>query len=220
MKITILNGSPRDNGATGKILKAMREKIEELGSAEVEYVNISDCEIRACLGCEKCYENGACPICDDTKKINRHIAESQGVIIGSPTYVSNVPGALKTYIDRGHIVLEQAYRDKHTMAVVTYEIGGGRNVIRALNSMFRYAGGATADSFLLKLNHNSNPFENPKTLAAARDAAECFYHAIRNNRKKSLLDMITHYIATKHVMGPAVLHSPKRYAAVVENFRV
>jgi multimeric flavodoxin WrbA len=218
MKITILNGSPRKNGATGKILKAMRGRLIELGCEEVEYIEVTDCEIHACFGCERCYQGNGCPIKDDAKKINRHIAASQGIIIGSPTYVSNVSGILKTYIDRGHIVLEQAYRGKYMMPVVTYEVSGGRSVIKVLNNMFRYAGGIVTGAFLLKLDYNSEPFDNPKTFLSVEKAADTFYRAILNGKRKGPLDKLIHHIATRYVIGPSVLRSPKRYAAVTENY--
>ncbi|HBT94709.1 MAG TPA: flavodoxin family protein, partial [Coriobacteriia bacterium] len=134
MKITIINGSPRKNGNTAKVLKTMAARLTELGCEHIEYIDLVDCQITPCIGCAACYKTGSCVIHDDAEMINGHIAGSQGVIIGSPTYVSNVSGFLKTYIDRGHIVLEQSYRSKRVLPIVTYGVSGGGKVIKMLKN--------------------------------------------------------------------------------------
>ncbi|MDR1407478.1 MAG: flavodoxin family protein, partial [Tannerella sp.] len=116
MKVTIINGSPRKHGATGKILQTFRQYLQGKDNMEVYYIHLADYRLMPCTGCERCYRTGACHLGDRAEEINRMIAESQGIIIGSPTYVSNVSGILKNYIDRGHIVVEQSFTDKYMFA--------------------------------------------------------------------------------------------------------
>lgn len=120
MKITIINGSPRRSGATGKTLKAIEARLLTHPEVEVSYIDLSEYPVKSCTGCERCYKLGGCHIDDRAEEINLHIAQSQGVIIGSPTYLSNVSGLLKNWLDRGHIVVEQSLHGKYTMPVVTY----------------------------------------------------------------------------------------------------
>jgi multimeric flavodoxin WrbA len=56
MKITIINGSPRKNGATGIILKEMKNILEKKGDVEVSYFEISKNPPKQCTGCMNCYD--------------------------------------------------------------------------------------------------------------------------------------------------------------------
>ena len=51
-------------------------------------------------------------------------------MIGSPTYVSNVSGLLKTFIDRGHFVIEQLLRSKYAVGIANGENYGSRDTAR------------------------------------------------------------------------------------------
>lgn len=219
MKITIINGSPRKNGATGKILKAFKTHLAGKTDVEIHYIDLVDYQLQNCSGCENCYKTGTCHIKDRAEEINQAVAQSQGIIIGSPTYVSNVSGLLKTYIDRGHIVVEQSMKGKYTMAVTTYEITGGSSVIGILNKIFRYAGGNPVGSFSLKLHHNSNPFEQVKVLKRIQKKADGFYHVIQKNKKRGLINRFINFLALHVVMKPAVVRYPKRYEAVLKRWR-
>jgi multimeric flavodoxin WrbA len=218
MKVTIINGSPRKNGATGKILQMFKKCIEEKGAVEVHYVELADYRLKPCAGCERCYQTGVCRIDDRAEEINQAIAASDGVIIGSPTYVSNVSGILKNYIDRGHIVVEQALKDKYMFAVTTFEIAGGANVIRMLNTMFRYAGGIPSGKYALKLPHNANPLEQTKVLKQISRKAEKFHKALCKSKQKSLLDRLINFVALHIVIKPFVVRYPNRYQAVLQRW--
>ena len=41
------------------------------------------------------------------ENLSKNIETADGIIIGSPTYASNVSGQMKVLIDRGHFVIEQ-----------------------------------------------------------------------------------------------------------------
>ena len=58
-----------------------------------------------------------------------------GLVIGSSTIASNVPGVLKSFIDRGHFVVEQLLYDKYTLCVATYENYGGYSAFRVLKNL-------------------------------------------------------------------------------------
>jgi multimeric flavodoxin WrbA/uncharacterized protein (DUF2141 family) len=219
MKITIINGSPRKNGATGKILKRFGKCLEEKGDVEVCYVELADYGLQPCSGCEGCYRTGVCHIDDRAEEINREVAASDGVILGSPVYVSNVSGVLKNYIDRGHIVVEQALKDKYMFAVTTFEIAGGAGVTGMLNTMFRYAGGIPAGHYALRLPHNSSPFERTEVVKQIDRKAGKFYDMIHRGQRKCLLDRVIHFVALHVVIKPFVVRSPNRYQAVLQRWK-
>lgn len=96
-KVIILNGSLRKKN-THMLLK----KVEALlKTCEVEFVNISDFELKPCIGCENCIRAGICPINDDADMILDKLAKADGIIIGTPVYLRQISGYLKMLIDRG-----------------------------------------------------------------------------------------------------------------------
>ena len=125
MKIIILNGSHRKNGATGTILNSMCEKLKNYEDVEVKLYNVSEMTLKYCIGCCKCYETGRCIFDDDIEKLSLEIAKADGIIIGSPTYAGDVSGQVNTIIDRGHFVIEQLLYNKYASSAATYENYGG-----------------------------------------------------------------------------------------------
>ncbi|MDD3240827.1 MAG: NAD(P)H-dependent oxidoreductase [Lachnospira sp.] len=57
MKILVLNGSPRPNGNTAKMVDAFRQGAESVGS-EVVVVEVCKKNISGCVACEYCHTKG------------------------------------------------------------------------------------------------------------------------------------------------------------------
>ncbi len=148
MKIVIINGSPRNEGSTGKILRAFEKQLSSLRDVQTEYINISGCDIRPCTGCMSCYRTGRCCIDDDGDRISELIGSADGIIIGTPTYVSNVSGQLKQLIDRGHFVIEQLLYGKYAIAVATGVNYGNKDAAKVLEKLFRYSGAFVSGSIV------------------------------------------------------------------------
>lgn len=147
MKIVLINGSPRKNGLTAEILHKMADRLAEKG-AETEFFNISDMNISQCSGCCSCYKTGRCFIEDDGERLSAKIAEADGIIIGSPTYASNVSGQLKHFIDRGHFVIEQLLYGKYAVSVATGENYGSGDTSAVLNKLLKYSGAALSGKII------------------------------------------------------------------------
>ncbi|MDH6310052.1 flavodoxin family protein [Dysgonomonas sp. 521] len=217
MKIVVINGSPRKNGATATLLKTMVKHLEEKGNVDVQYINIMDYSLLSCTGCMSCYHNGVCHLKDGVEEINGMIAQADGLIIGSPTYSSSMPGSLKTFIDRGHFVLEQALVGKYTFALNTYEIAGGGNVISGLKTLYQYSGGILSGSHICKLPFNTDPLsKSGKVLLKKTDK---FYNSVKSTKGKSLINRIINFIALYIIIKPQVLKRPKQYKAVIERWK-
>ena len=138
MKIIILNGSPRKNGATAKILHTLENNLLKFDNVEIEFINLIDKNIQQCRGCCSCYKTGKCFINDDADILSKKIESADGLIIGSPTYASNVSGLLKQFIDRGHFVIEQLLHNKYAISIATGENYGSndRNTYRNYNGTY------------------------------------------------------------------------------------
>lgn len=220
IKIVVINGSPRKNGATAKLLNKMVEHLVSKQDVEIEYIHISDYSLESCSGCMSCYRSSVCCLKDSVEEINKSISEAHGIIIGSPTYSSSMPGSLKTFIDRGHFVLEQSLVGKYTFALSTYEIAGGNNVIKELKTLFQYSGGITSGSFSCKLPFNTSPFKERKVEKKIISKTDIFYRAIVNKKSKSILNAIINFVALHIVMKPQVLKRPQQYKAVLDRWRL
>lgn len=105
-------------------------------------VHVSDLSLQYCVGCGSCYKTGACIYKDDIENLSLSVADADGIIIGSPTYASNVSGQMKVIIDRGHFVMEQ---------VVIMDNGSGMS-IEILKKYFLNVGVSyyASDDYLLQ----------------------------------------------------------------------
>jgi multimeric flavodoxin WrbA len=219
MKITIINGSPRKNGSTAKILKRLQANLENKDSVIVSYHNLVEYSLLDCSGCLNCYVRGTCHLKDNLEIINKEVAESDTLIIGSPVYVSNVPATLKKYIDRGHFVLEQSLHGKYTFAIVTYEIGGSDDVINILNKLFRISGGISLGNVQIKLPFNSNPFDLPMLENQLTKVANKIYKAVNKVKNKSWFDKLFNLVAIHNVIKPYVMTKPRQYKAIIKRWQ-
>lgn len=96
--VILINSSKRKKN-TYMILKEISEILNE-NDISTEIINLHDYNIKFCNGCEVCVKNGGCPINDDTESIMKKISDSDGIVIGTPVYLNNMSGILKTFIDR------------------------------------------------------------------------------------------------------------------------
>jgi multimeric flavodoxin WrbA len=218
-KIAIINGSPRKNGATATLLEKMSDYLSKKRDVEIQFINISDYNLKSCIGCTSCYRVGKCCLNDNVEEINHIISECDGIIIGTPTYVSSMPGLLKTFIDRGHFILEQALLNKYTFVLNTFEIAGGGSVLSSLKTLFQYSGGILAGSHICKIPFDVSPFENKDEEKKLIKKAENFYRLTKNKNTKALIDKLINYIALRLIMKPQVMKRPEQYTAVIERWK-
>jgi multimeric flavodoxin WrbA len=160
MKITIINGSPRTNGSTYKILAYFYELLGNyISGGSIEFYNLANLDINYCIGCQSCHRTGVCIILDDrVEEIHNLIKDSDSIILGSPTHNSNVTGLFKAFYDRVHMTLEQLLYHKPCVIIVTYENLTGYKTLNIMKQMVMDAGGYVAASMLIK---NETYYSNP-----------------------------------------------------------
>jgi len=142
MKVLAFNGSPREQGNTGVLIRTVFEVLEKHG-IETELLQLGGSNIRGCTACYSCFESKdeSCPeIQDDV--LNEYFAKMQqadGIIIGSPTYFANVSTEVKALIDRaGLLAIANGYALKRKVgaAVISVRRAGACNVFDAINKFF------------------------------------------------------------------------------------
>lgn len=99
-KIVVINGSPRKNGNTARMIASFKEKAEANGNEVVEF-NAALSNVGGCHACETCYQSGnACTYDDDFNTIAPQILEADGIVLACPTYWYSFPGQIKNTIDK------------------------------------------------------------------------------------------------------------------------
>ena len=219
MKISIVNGSPRKNGATAKVLKEVCNLLKNHEDVQIEYYDLSALNARFCLGCEVCYATGQCVIKNDgIEKVVESIKECDGIIFGTPTHGSNVSALLKNFMDRGHFIVEQSLYNKKCMSVSTYEIADGISALKVVNNFFRVSGGHVAAKVLVKTGFNTNPI-NPKVSSKIERETNKLYNSIIRNRKKSLYEYIFNdLIVVNLIWSPHFKKHYLQYKGVIEKY--
>ena len=215
MKIVIINGSPRKNGATAGILRAMEDKLTENG-AETEFFNVCDMDISPCRGCCSCYKTGRCFIDDGGEMLSAKISEADGIIIGSPTYASNVSGQLKQFIDRGHFVIEQLLYSKYAVSVATGENYGSGDTSAGLNKLLKYSGARLSGKIICDLPFGSGLTE--KTREKAYRAADRLFTDI-SCKKAYFFQSLVHKIIFNAGIKPFVKRKGESYSGVITKWK-
>lgn len=97
-KVVLINSSKRKQN-TYKILAQIKNYLDK-ESINCEIINLHEYDIKRCIGCETCLRKGFCPIKDDCRNLYEKLKKADGIIIGTPVYMRNISGMLKTMYDR------------------------------------------------------------------------------------------------------------------------
>ena len=141
MKLVAFNGSPRIGGNTEFLLKELIKVTQANGIAS-ELIQVGGKNIRGCLACYKCFENVNKRCSVDTDMFNQIMEKmvlADALILGSPTYFTDVSAELKAVIDRSGLVSQAngvLFKGKIGAAVVAVRRAGATHVFDTINHMF------------------------------------------------------------------------------------
>ena len=82
MKVLIINGSPRVNGNTSVAVREMEKVFAEEG-VETEVVQVGNKDIRGCIACGYCRENGKCVFNDVVNELAPKFEEADGLVVAT-----------------------------------------------------------------------------------------------------------------------------------------
>ena len=106
MKVIAFNSSPRKEGNTFAILNMVLEEIKGAG-IETEIYSMAGKPIQGCVSCYQCLKNkdGKCAMEKDiANECIAKMREADGILLGSPTYFSDVTAGMKALIERAGLV--------------------------------------------------------------------------------------------------------------------
>ena len=107
------NGSPRIDGNTDRLVKAVLAGAADAGAAIV-HRQLSGMSLAWCAACMACREKAACVIQDDMSKVVQEILQADALVLGSPVYMWQMSGQAKTFMDRLYPVLNADFTTRLT----------------------------------------------------------------------------------------------------------
>ncbi|NTU96579.1 MAG: flavodoxin family protein [Chlorobiaceae bacterium] len=170
MKVLLINGSPRKEGNTRKMLDRVGETLEAEGIG-TELLQVGGTAIRGCLACYRCIElkDRQCSTKNDNfNAIFRKMLEADGIVLGSPTYFADITPEMKALIDRSGYVSRvngNLFHHKTGAAVISLRRGGGIHAFDSINHLFQICGMFTVGSTYWNLGfggREGNEVENDR----------------------------------------------------------
>jgi multimeric flavodoxin WrbA len=141
MKVVAFNGSARKGGNTAILLGHVLGELAKEG-IETELVELAGATIHGCLACRKCStrKDRRCSQTEDMGNVCiDKMAAADGILLGSPTYVTDVSPEIKALIDRACLVSGAnggMFRRKVGAAVVAVRRAGAIHAFDTLNHFF------------------------------------------------------------------------------------
>jgi multimeric flavodoxin WrbA len=135
-RVTAFVGSAHEEGNTYKAVRQLMDDLQSFGDVDGEIVDLSQYRLETCRGCKTCFNKGEehCPLNDDRDLLFAKIAASDGVVFASPTYVFQVSGWMKVFLDRfGFACHRPRFFGKTFTSIVTQGFVGGRSARRYLD---------------------------------------------------------------------------------------
>ena len=163
MKVLIINGSPRVNGNTSVAVREMEKVFAEEG-VETEVVQVGNKDIRGCIACGYCRENGKCVFNDVVNELAPKFEEADGLVVASPVYYASANATLIACLTRLFYSTPFDKSMKVGASVVCARRGGCSATFDELNKFFTISNMPIASSQYWNSIHGNNAQE------AAQDA--------------------------------------------------
>ena len=154
-KVILINGSPRKDQCTGTALDEMIKTFHEEGVG-TELIQVGGREIRGCIACGWCENNGRCVTDDIVNEVNAKLEKADGLVVGSPVYYGSPNGTLVSFLDRLFYSMQYDPHMKVGAAVVSARRGGNTASFDVLNKYFSISGMPIATSTYWNQVHGFN----------------------------------------------------------------
>ena len=177
LKVLAINGSPRPGGNTETLLKKV---LEPMAAAhwETEFFQLGGQPIRGCRACYACFKtkNSRCGQKEDCfNACLEKMIEADAILLGSPTYFTDVSAEMKALLDRAGLVAVAnggLFRKKIGAAVVAVRRGGGTHAFDTMNHMFLMSGVIVPGSTYWNLGFGLDKGEVEKDAEALRNMTD------------------------------------------------
>lgn len=133
------------NGNTALALQEM-EKVFVKEGIETEIIQIGNRDIRGCIACGRCSENGKCVFDDIVNEIAPKFQACDGLVVGSPVYYASANATLVAFLTRLFYSTPFDKTMKVGASVVAARRGGLSSTFDELNKFFTISGMPIASS--------------------------------------------------------------------------
>jgi multimeric flavodoxin WrbA len=144
MKVIGIAGSPREKSNSLYYTQIALEEIANSGIA-TELIELREKRVEPCSACYDCQKVRKCTIDDDFMEIYDKMLAAEGIIIGSPVYLSSIPASLSSVLQRSAFVAH--WGGKMLMgkigAPITVAQRAGQNMALAQMMMWYFFNGIT-----------------------------------------------------------------------------
>ena len=164
MKLIAFNGSPRKGGNTEALLEAVMAPVRQAG-IETELVQIGGKGIHGCLGCYTCQKRKDSRCSQNDDMLNaclEKVIAADALLLGSPTYFTDVTADMKALIDRVGFVTRangNLLRRKVGAGVVAVRRAGATHALDTMTHLFQISGMIMPGSSYWTMGYGLNPRE-------------------------------------------------------------
>ena len=143
MKVVAINGSARKDGNTAILLNLVLAELKK-ERIQTELIQMAGHSITGCRACYKCFKNKdrRCSVKKDIlNDLLTKIDEADGILLGSPTYFSDVSAGMKAFIERCGLVAranDYMYKRKVGASVVAVRRAGAIPAFNSMNLFLHY----------------------------------------------------------------------------------
>jgi multimeric flavodoxin WrbA len=169
MRVVAFNCSPRKKGNTASMIQVVLDELKKEGLS-TDLIQVGKKKIRGCIACYMCLEkkDSRCHAGKEGDILNdclEKMIEADGIIIGSPTYFSNISTEAKALIDRAGLVSrvnDDLLKRKVGAAVIAARRGGAVPAFSAVNYFFLIGQMIVPGSTYWNLGYGLDPGEVKK----------------------------------------------------------
>ena len=143
MKVLALNASARKDGNTAILINLVLDELKK-EKIDTELVQMGGHNLAGCRACYKCFKNKdrRCVVKKDMlNEILEKLDSADGLLLGSPTYFSDVSSNMRSFIERCGFVAranDYMYKRKVGASVVAVRRAGAVPAFNSMNLFLHY----------------------------------------------------------------------------------
>lgn len=161
MKVILINGSPRKNGNTNRLLEEVASQLRKNG-VDSEIVQIGNGPVRGCIACGQC-SGGHCVFTEDVcNAVLDKMGSADGLVVGSPVYYGIPTGQILSLIQRMAVAGGSKLQGKPVAAVTVCRRGGATSAFQTLQMPFQMLNMPIVTSQYWNIGYGSDPGEVAK----------------------------------------------------------
>lgn len=149
--ILAVTASGRETAISTALVRIAAQAAQAAGCT-VEFINLTEPQLKCCKGCLHCRSSDGCSIGDG---FFEKVTACDGIIAGFPIYFSGLAGQGKVFLDRLYPMMDAAFVPRHPgkKVIAIYAQGDPReqafaSAIGSANYVYRMCGWKLIDSIL------------------------------------------------------------------------